>query len=147
MPVRFQIVIDCREAAPLARFWLEALGYVLEPPPSGFDSWDDYYRNLGVGEEDLGIGPDSLVDPTGNGPRIWFHQVPEPKTVKNRLHFDIGAGGGRAVPLAQRKERVEVEAARLAALGAERLETDDDEGHGRYAVAMADPEGNEFDIA
>jgi hypothetical protein len=82
--VRFQLVIDCAEPDRLARFWASALHYQLEPAPDGFDSWDDYYRDLGVGEEDLGIGEDSIVDPHAGGPRIWFQRVPDRKTVKNR---------------------------------------------------------------
>ena len=70
--VRFQLVIDCADPDRLARFWAAALHYELEPAPDGFDSWDDYYRDLGVGEEDLGIGEDSIADPHGEGPRIWF---------------------------------------------------------------------------
>ena len=35
----------------------------------------------------------AIIDPDGNGPRIYFQRVPEPKTVKNRLHLDVNAGG------------------------------------------------------
>ena len=84
MAVRFQIVIDCRDPEPLARFWASALGYDFEPPPEGFATWDDYWRDVGVGEDDLGIGQDCIIDPGGSGPRIWFQVVPEPKAVKNR---------------------------------------------------------------
>jgi hypothetical protein len=146
MPVRFQITIDARDSVRLADFWANALGYIPEPPPEGFATWNDYYRSLGVPEEELFDGTDSIVDPAGAGPRIWFHVVPEPKTSKNRLHFDLGAGGGRKVPFEIRKERVEAAAARLVGLGATRLETVSEEEVGRYAVAMMDPEGNEFDI-
>src|SRR6266496_3477674 len=121
MAVRFQLVIDCTDPDRLARFWVAALGYELEQPPAGFATWDDYWRDVGVPEADLGIGEDRIVDPDGGGPRIWFQVVPESKTVKNRLHLDVHASGGRAVPIGIRKERV-------------------------YAVAMKDPEGNEFDI-
>jgi hypothetical protein len=48
MPVRFQLVIDCAGPDRLARFWAAALGYELEPPPAGFSTWDDYYRDLGI---------------------------------------------------------------------------------------------------
>jgi hypothetical protein len=48
MAARFQLVIDCADPAPLARFWAAALGYELEPPPDGFASWDAYRRDLGV---------------------------------------------------------------------------------------------------
>ena len=51
MPVRFQLVIDCADPDRLARFWAAALGYELESPPAGFATWDDYYRDLGVGNE------------------------------------------------------------------------------------------------
>ena len=101
---------------------------------------------MGVTEDELGGGPDRLADPTGRGPRIWFQVVDEPKTVKNRLHFDIDASGGRSVPLEERKKRVEAEADRLVRAGAKRLRTLFEEGLDHYAVAMADPEGNEFDI-
>ena len=45
MAVSYQLVIDCASPDPLAHFWAEALHYVVEPPPPGFDSWDDYYRS------------------------------------------------------------------------------------------------------
>jgi hypothetical protein len=35
-----------------------------------FANWDDYWRDVGVGEEDLGIGQDCIIDPDGGGPRI-----------------------------------------------------------------------------
>ena len=105
MAVSFQLVIDCRSADPLAHFWAEALHYVIEPPPSGFDSWDDYYRSIGVAEDELGLGADSIVDPDGEGPRIWFQVVPEQKSIKNRLHIDVRASGSsRDTPLETRRE-------------------------------------------
>jgi hypothetical protein len=143
---RFQLVIDCADPEPLARFWAAALGYVLQPPPDGFDSWDAYYRDLGLPEEELGAGTDGIVDPDGRGPRIWFQVVPERKTIKNRLHIDIGVGGGREVPIETRRQRVDAEAARLVGLGAVLLRPLDEEGLDHYAVAMRDPEGNEFDV-
>jgi hypothetical protein len=146
MAVSYQLVIDCASPEPLARFWAEALHYVLAPAPSGFDSWDDFYRSIGVPEEELGIGTDVIVDPAGEGPRIWFQVVPETKSIKNRLHIDLNASGGRGSPLEVRRERVEAEAARLAALGATRLRAIEEDGLDHYAVAMLDPEGNEFDI-
>ena len=118
MTVRFQLVIDCADPEPLAHFWAAALGYELEPPPPGFASWDAYWRDVGVPEDELGTGVDRIVDPDGQGPRIWFQVVPERKAVKNRLHIDIGVGGGRAIPIETRRQRVDAEAARLADLGA-----------------------------
>ena len=146
MAVRFQLVIDCADPELLARFWAAALGYELEPPPDGFASWDAYWRDVGVPEEELGGGEDRIVDPSREGPRIWFQVVPERKAIKNRWHIDIGASGGRAVPIEMRKQRVDAEAARLADLGARFVRVLEEEGLDHYAVAMKDPEGNEFDI-
>jgi hypothetical protein len=146
MAVRFQIVIDCRDPEPLARFWASALRYDLEPPPEGFATWDDYWRDVGVGEDELGIGQDCIIDPDGSGPRIWFQVVPEQKAVKNRLHLDISVSGGRAFPIETRRRRVDAEADRLVGLGASYVRALSEEGLDHYAIAMQDPEGNEFDI-
>jgi Glyoxalase-like domain len=144
--VRFQLVIDCADPDRLARFWAAALHYELEPPPGGFASWDDYWRDRGLPEEELGIGEDCIVDPAGGGPRIWFQVVPEPKTIKNRFHLDIHAGGGRGVALSTRRELVDAEVQRLTDLGATAVRVLRDDSLDHYAVAMTDPEGNEFDV-
>ena len=34
-------------------------------------------------------------DPAGTGPRLLFQQVPEPKTVKDRVHLDLQRPAGR----------------------------------------------------
>jgi len=146
MTARFQVVIDCKDPARMCQFWTKALGYEIAPPPNGFESWHDYYRDVGVPEEELGSGPDRLIDPSGSGPAIWFQVVDESKTVKNRLHFDLGVSGGRSVPFETRKQRVEAEADRLSHLGATRVGVFFEKGVDHYAVAMLDPEGNEFDI-
>jgi hypothetical protein len=152
MAARFQLVMNCADAGLMTRFWADALGYVLEPPPAGFATWDDFRRDIGLPEEFLGGGADSIVDPDGRGPRIWFQVSPDGKTVPNRLHIDIHAGEGRTVPLAIRKQQVNAEAKRLAGLGATIVselsegDPDDEGGLDHYAVAMRDPEGNEFDI-
>ena len=146
MAVRFQLVIDCTNPDLLAHFWAGALGYDLEPPPAGFASWDDYWRDRGLPEEDLDIGEDCIVDPSGGGPRIWFQVVPESKTIKNRFHLDIHAGGGRDVPLSTRLERVDAEVLRLIELGATAVRALQDVSLDHYAVAMIDPKGNEFDV-
>jgi hypothetical protein len=150
MAVRFQLVIDCEDPELLARFWTAALGYVLEPPPEGFATWDDFRRDIGLPDSYLGIGADSIVDPRGEGPRIWFRVEPEAKVVKNRLHLDVHASGAgptdRSAPLATRKQRVDAEARRLADLGATITGALGGDGLDHYAVGMKDPEGNEFDI-
>jgi hypothetical protein len=146
MGVRYQLVIDCANPEPMAHFWAAALHYELAPAPDGFDTWDDWYRDVGVDEEELGIGDDRISDPEHGGPAIWFQRVPDVKTVKNRLHLDISASGGREVPIETRKERVDAEAARLVELGATLVGVLTEPGVDWYAVAMKDPEGNEFDI-
>ena len=144
MPVRYQLVVDCADPDLLARFWAAALGYVPAPVPAGFATWYDFYRELGVPEEHLVEGTDRISDPKGQGPGIWFHRVRDAKTVKNRLHLDIHAGGGWTDPIEARRTRVDAEATRLAALGA--TITGPLSAEGLYAVGMKDPEGNEFDI-
>ena len=146
MAVRYQLVINCADPEPLARFWAAALRYELEPPPAGFATWDDWRRHIGLPEDMLGVGVDSIIDPDGDGPRIWFQVVPDTKTITNRLHLDIHASGDRELPLAIRKERVDAEAKRLSDLGATLIDAFSEEGVDHYAVAMKDPEGNEFDI-
>jgi predicted enzyme related to lactoylglutathione lyase len=71
------------------------------------------------------------ADPAVPGSRIGFRRVPEGKTVKNRVHFDFVTAD------------FDAEVARLAALGATKLQ-ETDAGF-RYAT-LADPEGNEFDV-
>jgi hypothetical protein len=116
VPVRFQLVIDCADPDRLARFWAAALGYELAPAPAGFATWNDFYRELGVPEEELVDGADRISDPEGHGPSIWFHVVPDAKAVKNRLHLDIHASGERTDPIETRGKRVDAEASRLAGL-------------------------------
>ena len=150
MATRFQVTFDCADPDRLVRFWAEALGYAVPDPPAGFDTWWAYWRSVGVPEEELGDpdgGADRLVDPDGVGPSLWFQQVPEPKTVKNRLHLDLFVGGGRSVPIETRRQRVDAEADRLVAAGATRLRVLGRDGVDHYAVVLADPEGNEFCLA
>jgi uncharacterized glyoxalase superfamily protein PhnB len=75
-----------------------------------------------------------------------FFQDAEGKSVKNQLHIDVSVSGGRAAAFGTRKQRVDAEARRLAALGATIVGVLQQEGIDHYAVAMTDPEGNEFDI-
>ena len=146
MPVRYQLVIDCTDPDRQARFWAAALGYELAPPPSGFATWSDYYRDLGLPEEELVDGADRISDPEGGGPAIWFNIVSEAKVVKNRLHIDVHASGDRSDPIEVRKQRVDAEAQRLEGLGATITVVMQQDGLDHYAVGMKDPEGNEFDI-
>jgi hypothetical protein len=141
MATGVQVVMDCADPARQAEFWAAALGYVVQPPPPGFASWDEALAAMGVPEERR-RDASAVVDPAGAGPRIFFQKVPEGKTAKNRVHLDMNASSGFAVPLEERREQVEAEVARLTGLGAARLW--DREEFGQYHVTMTDPEGNEF---
>jgi hypothetical protein len=148
MTTTWQLTIDCKDSARLNAFWCEALGYVLEPAPEGWDSWLAYWRAAGIPEEDLegaDEGSGAIIDPEGVRPRIWFQEVPEPKVGKNRLHLDIRHTPGReAMPLAARKASVDAEVARLVDLGATVAYVNAPEGADYYAQTLRDPEGNEF---
>jgi hypothetical protein len=146
MTARFEVVIDCTDPARMCQFWTSALGYEITRPPNGFESWEEYWRDAGIPEAERDAGPDRLSDPSGEGPAIWFQVVEESKTVKNRIHFDLGVSGGRSVPFETRKQPVDAEADRLSRLGAMRIDLFFEQGVDHYAVAMLDPEGNESDV-
>ena len=103
-----QVGVDAVDAEALGHWWADALGWVVvgEEP----------------GELEIRPAPDRL-------PGLLFVTVPEPKTVKDRLHLDF------------RPDDRDAEVARLLALGATRA----DVGQGEQSwVVLADPEGNEF---
>ena len=104
---RIQVCIDCADDEALAAFWARALGY--EPHFTG--------------------GWHQVIDPRGAGPLVWFQPVPEPKSVKNRLHLDVWFDDQRAA-VARRDE--------LVGLGAVAVRSEVD------FWLMHDPEGNEF---
>ncbi len=101
------VTFDAADALALARFWAAALGSDVDE-----DSTPDK----------------AFVEAAGwGGPNMWFVRVSEPKTAKNRMHFDLRAPGP-----------AEEEVARLVALGATVL------ARLPANVVMRDPEGNEF---
>jgi len=133
MATPFQITVDCIDADRMTEFWSTALGYIVEPPPEGSASWEDFLRENGIPIPPAGsIG--AIIDPDGVGPRILFLRVPEPKTVKNRLHLDIRAGRDDAAR--------EAKIAQLVAAGATTVGRVDEAGG--WWMVMTDPEGNEF---
>lgn len=88
-----------------------------------------------------------MTDPTGVGPPLWFQPVPEGKTLKNRLHLDVFVGRtetGEKLPYAERRDRVRAKADQLVGAGATEVRSEDAPEHERFAVTLADPEGNEF---
>ena len=141
MAVGIQIVFDANDPAQLADFWAIALGYIVQPPPEGFDSWDEWATAMEIPQENWNDAR-ALVDPDGAGPRIFFQRVPEGKSRKNRVHLDVNAGGGHGTPIEERRSRVDAAVERLAAAGAS--VTGPVEQRGEYWVVMQDPEGNEF---
>ncbi|AOS61592.1 VOC family protein [Actinoalloteichus hymeniacidonis] len=137
-----QITFDCADPGATAAFWAEALGYRLQEPPAGFESWDAALDAMGVPPEQRNDAS-AVLDPDGVGPRIFFQRVPEPKQNKNRLHLDIRSAVGLEGDA--RMAALEAEAQRLITHGATRLQRFEpalplDGGH----LVMADPEGNEF---
>ena len=141
MAPSIQVVFDCDDPERLARFWADALGYKLQDPPSGYASWEAWLRERHV-PEDQWNAASAIIDPDGQRPRIFFQRVPEPKTIKNRVHLDVNAGGGHETPPDQRRRKVDAEVERLVALGATKLRVAEERGE--YWVVMADLEGNEF---
>ncbi len=109
------IVVDCRDSLSQADWWAAVLGHQVSERNA-----DEYL----------------VRDPSGGGTPLYFMNVPEPKTVKNRLHVDITTD-----------ESIEDEVARLVALGGTLVEMRQDPdtlaNPDTWAV-MQDPEGNEF---
>lgn len=134
-----QITFDCAEPVRLAGFWCEVLGYVVPPPPEGFDSWEEHQNSLPPEERTVYF---ACSDPAGAGPRVLFQRVPEGKVVKNRLHVDVRAGLGLVGE--ERLATLEAECARLVALGARHVRTMRADGENESCIVMQDIEGNEF---
>jgi catechol 2,3-dioxygenase-like lactoylglutathione lyase family enzyme len=137
-----QITFDCADPAALSGFWVEVLGYQLQPPPPGFETWDAFLESVHVPPDQRNTRSAALpVD--GTGPRLFFQQVPEGKTAKNRVHLDV-----RVAPGLEGEERMtalEAEAERLVGLGGTRVQRFEPEpGLGFGHLVMQDPEGNEF---
>ena len=87
----FAVAIDCADAHALAGFWAD----VLRREIAGGSTSE--HAVLLPGEGDTG------------GPRITFNKVPEPKTVKNRVHLDLIS------------DTFDAETERLLSMGARRL--------------------------
>jgi len=142
MPREIQVTFDAADPAALAAFWAEVLGYRIQDPPPGFDSWDAALEAWGVPPEHRNDAS-ALIDPEGNGPRVFIQKVPEGKTAKNRMHLDVRAAPGLAGD--ERMAALEDECARLVTLGASRLRRNEPAPPLELGtIVMADPEGNEF---
>ena len=139
MARELQVTFDCADPERVARFWCEVLGYVVPPPPPGFDSWEDF--NASLPPEHQGSAY-ACVDPDGAGPRLFFQRVPEGKTVKNRVHLDVRVGSGLVGD--ERLATLQAEADRLAALGGRQVRVFEADGVDESFIVMQDVEGNEF---
>jgi Glyoxalase-like domain len=143
MAATFQVTFDCANPAALARFWAEVLGYILQPPPPGYDTWEAFGETIGM-PPDAKDWISAVVDPDGVGPRLLFMRVPEGKSVKNRVHLDV-----HVVPpgtaMEERRQTLEARATELTGAGAREVARVEE--FGQYWIVMADPEGNEFCIA
>jgi hypothetical protein len=124
------VVFDCEDAAPLARFWAAALGWLVAP----YDR-DELERLADKGihdpEDDSSVMVEPPEDESPGLPVLFFTEVPEGKMGKNRVHLDVVAD-----------ETVDDEVIRLEGLGAT-LRNWSEDGGNVWAV-MLDPEGNEF---
>jgi Glyoxalase-like domain len=147
MAVSWKLVIDSADAPVVADFWAAALEYEVEDP----SALVEHLLAAGTIDEQAVVEhrgrktfrgyaairhPDDPFDETsgvGLGRRLLFQDVPEGKSVKNRLHIDVHSEPGRLDELV----------ARLEALGATRLREVDKGPAGHWWV-MQDPEGNEF---
>jgi len=119
MPARIShTTVDSRDAHAQSLFWSAVLGFAEDPEDP----------NQPGHEECMISSPDGVQ-------RLLFIEVPETKTVKNRLHLDL-------VPTAGTREE---ELQRLLELGA-RVVEDLRRADGTGWVVLADPEGNEFCI-
>lgn len=112
--------VDCGDAYELSRWWKQLLGYVdIEDDPNEPGDTECAIRDPDTGHE------------------ILFIQVPEAKSVKNRVHFD----------LRPRSDERDTEIERVLGLGARLVEDHRGiHGHGTGWMVLADPEGNEFCI-
>ena len=106
------------------------------PPPEGVHSWEAAVDAWGVPEEKWNSAS-AVVDPDGKHPRLFFQQVPEQKSGKNRVHLDLYVSAGPTASPEDRKAAIEPEAARLAGLGAERVEAH--LKRNEYFVVMREP--------
>lgn len=141
MPYDVQIAIDCADPHPLAEWYAELLGWVYE------EQDEDFIRRMiaegHATEDDTTTHNGKLVwlaaainHPGGKDsgrPRILFQKVPEPKTVKNRIHLDLRPNEGDP----DKEELLQ----RVLDRGAKELWRANEGPHGW--IVIADPEGNE----
>ncbi len=114
----FQATFDCADAHSLSTWWAGVLDYVADP-----DDPDQPGAEI------------ARIAPRDGGPGVLFLQVPEPRTVKNRMHLDLRPTNRT------RDEEVEWLLANGATFIADHRGI---HGPGTGWFVLADPEGNEF---
>lgn len=137
----FQVCVDCSDPHALAAWWAATLGWAVEGQDEAFirQMVDAGYAT----EADTRVVDGKLVWRTGcaieppageQWPRVLFQEVPEAKSVKNRLHLDLRTG--------LTGDELDAFRASLVERGATKV------GEGRQGphswVVLTDPEGNEF---
>ena len=134
MATTVQITFDCSDPDSLAHFWADLLGYQLDTPPDGFDSWEDWLKEQGIPESEWN-SKSAITDPDGDGPRIFFQRVPEQKERKNRVHVDVNAGGPLGTPVDERQRLVDAAVERAVGLGATKIRLVEERGERFYRDA------------
>jgi hypothetical protein len=146
MGLKIQMVVDSKNPHELADWWAETLDWAVEPQDEGFIR-SMISQGYATEEETLthdgklvwrtgqAIRPVEELDSKAPAHRVLFQSVPEGKTVKNRVHWDVRLDG---------RDKDDVRR-QLEARGATFLWSAHEGPHGWHT--MADPEGNEFCIS
>jgi len=146
MGLNIQIAVDCRNPHDLADWWAETLDWAVEPQDEAFirsmiekgyatEAETTTHHGKLVWKAGAAIRPKEELDVKAPARRLLFQTVPEQKTLKNRVHWDVRLDG-------RDKDEVRAE---LEARGATFLWTASQGPHEWHT--MADPEGNEFCIS
>jgi hypothetical protein len=113
---------------------------VLQPPPNGFDTWEEFADDVGIPDESRN-DISAVVDPSGLGPRVLFERY-DGGAPNQRVHVDINSVG-QDVPSEVRPALLAAERVRLEALGAT-YKSEASGMAGESWIEMYDPEGNWF---
>lgn len=136
-----QVVFACEDPARLAEFWAAALGYIVQPPPDGFDSWEEFATAMNI-PRDRWNDVSAVIDPDGQGPRVLFERY-DGGAPNQRVHIDVNVIGAGEITDDERRRRLTEERSRLEALGAT-YKRDAAGMAGETWIEMHDPEGNWF---
>jgi len=136
-----QVVFACNDPARLAEFWADAMGYILQPPPEGFGSWEAFADEMNI-PKDRRNDISAAVDPDGMGPRLLFERY-DGGAPNQRVHIDVNVIGRDSMTDDERRERLASERSRLEALGAT-YKREATGMAGEIWIELYDPEGNWF---